>query len=224
MSETIITVTGTASMHRSPERATAALTLGFEGEDKESVLELTKQLHAEVSGGLRALHDPVADAVTRWSADQVSVWGQRPWSPDGTRLAPVYHATTRVTARFRDITALATWVDTVALKDGVTVDSVTWSLTATTDAALVADTQANAIRAARSKAEGYAAALGLSHVRALAVADPGMLTNGEAGGPPVGALRLMSHEMGKSSGPAFDLTPADITISATVDARFAASA
>jgi uncharacterized protein YggE len=225
MSETIITVTGSADTHHSPERAIVQLTLGFEGPDRQSVFERTRQLHAETSQGLRALHDPVADAVTRWSADQVSVWGQRPWSQDGAQLPPVYHATTTVRARFRDFATLATWIDSVAFRDGVTVTSVEWALTSATRTTLQAEAQKNAIAAARSKAQSYAEALGLSDLRPLAVADPGMLGDGGAGPSPMAAARFASHEMAKgSAGGPLDLTPADVVIGASVEARFAASA
>lgn len=225
MSETIITVTGSADTHHVPERAIVQLTLGFEGAERQQVFEKTRRLHAETSESLRALHGPVADAVTRWSADQVSVWGQRPWSQDGAQLPPVYHATTTVRARFRDFAALATWLDSVAFQEGVTVSSVDWGLTTATQASLQAEAQRNAIVSARMKAESYAEALGLSTLRPVAVADPGMLGDGAGGPPPVGVARFASHEMAKSSsGGPLDLTPADVVISASVDARFVASA
>ena len=225
MSETIITVAGYADTHHSPERAVVQLALGFEGPERQSVFEQTRQLHAETSESLRALHGPVADAVTRWSADQVSVWGQRPWNQDGVQLPPVYHATTTVRARFCDFSALATWIDSIAFRDGVTVTSVDWALTAATQAALESDVQQDAIVSARSKAQNYADALGLSTLRPLAVADPGMLGDGGGGSSPVGVARFASHDMAKASasGP-LDLTPADVVISASVEARFAASA
>jgi uncharacterized protein YggE len=225
MSETIITVTGSADTHHAPERATVQLSLGFEGPERQSVFEQTRLLHAETSESLRSLHDPIADAVTRWSADQVSVWGQRPWSQDGAQLPPVYHATTTVRARFRDFAALTNWIDSVALRDGVTVSSVDWSVTSTTQTALEVDAQKKAIASARSKAESYAEALGLSSLRPIAVADPGMLGDGGGGAAQVGVARFASHEMAKSSaGGPLDLTPADIVISASIEARFAASA
>jgi uncharacterized protein YggE len=224
MSDTIITVTGSADTHHFPERALVQLALGFEGPDRQSVFERTRQLHAETSEGLRTLHDPVADAVTRWSADQVSVWGQRPWSQDGAQLPPVYHATTTVRARFRDFAALASWIDSVAFLDGVTVTSVEWTLTSATQSTLQAAAQKNAIASARAKAQSYAEALGLSNLRPLAVADPGMLGDGGNGSPPMAVARFASHEMAKGgAGGPLDLTPADVVIGASVEARFAAS-
>lgn len=225
MIETIITVTGSADTHHAPERAIVQLALGFEGPERQDVFEQTRRLHAETSEGLRALHGPVADAVTRWSADQVSVWGQRPWSQDGAQLPPVYHATTTVRARFRDFSALANWLDSVAFRDGVTVNSVDWALTSATHTTLQGEAQKNAIVSARSKAQSYADALGLSTLRPIAVADPGMLGDGQAGSSPMGVARFASHDMAKSSaGGPLDLTPADVVISASVEARFAASA
>ena len=225
MSETIITVTASADTHHAPVRAVVQLTLGFEGADRQDVFEKTRRLHAETSDSLRALHDPVADAVTRWSADQVSVWGQRPWSQDGAQLPPVYHATTTVRARFRDFSALAAWIDSIAFRDGVTVTSVDWALTSATHSALQSDAQKTAIVSARSKAQSYAEALGLSTLRAIAVADPGMLGDDGRAGSTVSVARFASHEMAKSSaGGPLDLTPADVVISASIEARFAATA
>ncbi|SKA86875.1 hypothetical protein SAMN06295879_0994 [Agreia bicolorata] len=225
MSETIITVTASADTHHSPERATVQLALGFEGPERQPVFERTRQLHAETSESLRALHDPIADAVTRWSADQVSVWGQRPWSQDGAQLPPVYHATTTVRARFRDFSALATWIDSVAFRDGVTVTSVEWTLTSATHSALQAEAQKTAIVSARSKAQSYAEALGLSNLRPIAVADPGMLGDVGGAGSTMSVARFASHDLAKSgAGEPLDLTPADVVISASIEARFAATA
>jgi uncharacterized protein YggE len=225
MSETLITVAASADTHHAPERAIVQLALGFEGPERQSVFEKTRQLHAETSEGLRALHGPVADAVTRWSADQVSVWGERPWSQDGAQLPPVYHATTSVRARFRDFSVLAEWIDSVAFRDGITVTGVDWALTSATHESLQAEARKTAILSARSKAQSYAEALGLSTIRPIAVADPGMLGDDRAGGAPVGVARFAAHEMAKSSGGGpLDLTPADVVISASIEARFAATA
>jgi uncharacterized protein YggE len=225
MSATIISVAASADTHHTPERATVQLTLEFEGPERQPVFEKTRELHAAMSESLRALHDPIADAVTRWSADQVSVWGQRPWSQDGAQLPPVYHATTTVRARFRDFSELATWLDSVAFRDGVTVASVEWSLTSSTRSRLQADAQKTAIVTARSKAQSYAEALGLSNLRPIAVADPGMLGDDTGAGTGMGVARFAAHEMAKSSGGGpLDLTPADVVISASIEARFAATA
>ena len=226
MSETIITVTGFAEKHHAPERATVTLGLAFDGPDRAEVFELTRALHAETSEALRALHDPISDAVTRWKADQVNVWAERPWSQDGAQLPLVYHASASVTARFRDFASLASWVERTALRDGVTVHSVEWSLTSSTRSTLTADAQQDAIGAAVSKARVFAEALGLSTVRATAVADPGMLGHPADASAPLERASSMHAMMKASDGraSALDLTPADVVISALVEARFEATA
>jgi uncharacterized protein YggE len=226
MSETIITVTGSAEKHHAPERATVTVGLAFDGPDRERVFELTRELHTETTEALRALHDPISDSVTRWNADQVNVWAERPWSQDGAQLALVYHASASVTARFRDFAALASWVEQLALRDGVTVHSVEWSLTTSTRSALTADAQRDAIGAAISKARVFAGALGLSTVRATAVADPGMLRDAAATstaferGTPMHAMMKAADGRGNT----LDLTPADVVIGALIEARFEATA
>jgi uncharacterized protein YggE len=226
MSETIITVSGSADRHHSPERATVRLSLDLEGPDRQATFDAVRRMHAEVSEELRRLHDPISDAVTRWSAEQVSIWGQRPWNQDGVQLPPVYHASAAVNARFRDFSAMASWLDSAAFRDGVTVASIDWSLTTATRSSLEAETQTDAILSARAKALNYATALGLGSLRVIAVADPGMLGDGGGGAPPAAAAaRFASHEMAKSGvGGAIDLTPADVVIRSSVDARFGATA
>jgi hypothetical protein len=73
-----------------------------------------------------------------------------------------------------------------------------------------------------AKASVYAQSIGLGSVRAVALADPGMLgerigASDDGGSHP--ALQMMSA----GSAPELSLTPEDIEVDAVVDARFIAS-
>ena len=73
-----------------------------------------------------------------------------------------------------------------------------------------------------TKATVYAQALGLATVRAIAVADPGML--GDQTSPLSPATFAMDARMAKSSGdPQLSVNPEDIEVTALVDARFLAT-
>jgi uncharacterized protein YggE len=223
MTETIITVSGSHEVRHAPQRATISLSLGFDGPKRETVLEQTATLHAEVSARLAELHGAVADAVTRWNAEQVRVWGDRPWNSDGKQLPIVYHAAASVEARFGDFAALASFTDAVALRDGVTVQGISWGLTKATEEELARQAQTGAIRDASAKAQNYAAALGLSAIRAVAVADPGMLSPeppSPRGGMMMAAAKMFDSSRAQSS--PLDLTPADVVVTAAVEARFEA--
>jgi len=224
MSETTITVRGTASDWFDAERATVTIRVGFEGPKREPVFESTARVGAEVTAAFAELE--ASGAVTRWSSDRVSVWSNRPWNNEGKRLPPVYHAALTATARFQDFDALAALVERFATTDGVTINSIEWDLTEERRLAVTSDIQTRAVQDATVKATTYARAAGLTTVTALSIADPGMLENSgtpEAGfgGPARRGAAMMA--MDASGGGELTFTPDRIQVSATVDARFRAS-
>ncbi|HRN29798.1 MAG TPA: SIMPL domain-containing protein, partial [Terrimesophilobacter sp.] len=84
-----------------------------------------------------------------------------------------------------------------------------------------------AVGNAVAKATSYANAVGLSTVRAVAIADPGMLGDqvGASGGGiefAASAPRMMKA-MDAGGGPELNLKPQQIEVAVIVDARFVAS-
>jgi len=223
MTETTITVRGEYETHHPAERGTVSLTVGFEGPDRSAVLHATTELHGRVSDSVREIAEPQTGPVTWWSADHIRVWGERPWNQDGKRLPIAYHGTAEFSVKFSEFARLSAWIAEVALWDGVTVNGVGWALTEAKKQTLTQEARRRAVENAVAKATVYATSLGLSDVRPLAVSDPGMLGDsiqGPTNGSPV--LAKMSVR-GNASAETLDLKPEDITISAQVDARFAAS-
>ncbi|RFA09239.1 SIMPL domain-containing protein [Subtercola boreus] len=221
MADTIITVEGRFDYHHPAERGTARLTAGFEGPEKAPVLARTTAVHSVLAGQAEKLRS--GGAVTWWSADRMRVWSDRPWSQDGAVLPLVHHAAVELQVKFADLAALAEWVESVAGEEGVAVSGIDWALTEVTRARITAEAQRRAVQDAVGRATAYAKSLGLSSVHPLAVADPGMLGDGSKRGA-THETAMMSRVAGSATnGGGLDLKPDDITVSARVHARFAAS-
>lgn len=224
MSETTITVQGSASDWFDAERATLVVQVQHDGSKREPVFEATTRVGADVTAALTALE---GTAVTRWSSDRVSIWSNRPWNNEGKQLAPVYYASLSATARFQDFDALAALVERFATVDGVTIASISWDLTEEKRLDVTTQIQTRAVQDAAAKAAVYAKAAGLTKVAAIAIADPGMLGTGGGGDQPfaVGGMMPQAKAMRAmdSGSPALTFTPDKIEVAAAVDARFSAS-
>jgi uncharacterized protein YggE len=222
MAQTIITVQGEYEVRHPAERGTVRLTVTDDGPESEQVLARTTERHAAVTARLTELHDAQSGPVTRWSSEQLRVWGERPWSQDGRRMAVVIHAQVGVEATFSDLAALSDWVGAVSLLDNVTVDGVSWALTEARRQSLMQEARRRAVENAVAKATVYATSLGLGSVTPLALSDPGMLGDG-SGGPGIPQPMFARAGGADSLGGALVLKPEDITIAVQVHARFGAS-
>lgn len=222
MADTIITVQGEYELRHPAERGALRLRVAYEGPSRDEVLALTTQRQVSLTAELRDLHDPQRGPVVQWASDQLRVWGDRPWNPDGSRGDVVHHAEVGIDAVFSDLAALSDWVGVASLLDGVAVDGITWSLTEARRQTLTQEARRRAVENAVAKATVYATSLGLSSVTPLALSDPGMLGDGSAPGQPPQPLfaRAVSADMG---GAALSLKPEQLTIAVQVHARFAAS-
>lgn len=221
MSETIITVQGEHEERRPAERGVVRVQVGYDGPEREEILARATARHAELAAGLRELSEAADGPVSRWHSEQLRVWGDRPWSQTGEQLPLVHHAQLGLEAEFADPDALSDWVASVSVRDGVTIEGVTWSLTDETRSGLLDAVAGLAVRDAVAKARRYATALGLAEVRPIALSDPGLL--GDASAPPPAApfaARLVAADAGAG---ALALRPDEIRVAVQVHARFAAS-
>lgn len=223
-----ITVRGAAELFRTAERGTVTVSVGFQGADADSVVTGTTRGTAALVAGLEDRHDPDdvrGGAVTWFSTDRLRTWVTRPSDRDGRPLAPIHHARTTTQARFRDLVALAAWVEGAARYPGVTIDGLAWSLTEPTRAELTRRARAAAVADAAEKARAYGEALGLTDVVCLALADPGLLlagssTAGASTGPAPFAGRTAGAAAPGGGGGELEFTPPDLSARATVEARF----
>src|SRR6187399_2890568 len=90
MSDVVITVRGEHEIRLAPDLAVAHVTIHTEGLERGPVVERVAALAQPVRADLEARKE--AGGLQEWTSQSVSVWTDRPWGPDGTRLAPVHHA------------------------------------------------------------------------------------------------------------------------------------
>jgi hypothetical protein len=190
-------------------------------------------VYSRVARSLSGVRSSVADlecgddpAVTRWSAGQLRTWSSRPWNHNGEQLPLVHHASVDVEVEFRDFAALSGWVsEQVFSTEGFHVTNIRWTLTAERQGLEMERVQTSAVRDALNRARSYATALGLADVHPVAIADAGMLGGGQ--GPnghigPAGKMAMLHAAVG-DDGTGIDLSPRDIEVTASVDAKFVAN-
>jgi hypothetical protein len=223
MSDVIISVRGEHETRIAPERAVAHLTIRAEGPERGAVVERMAALSEPVRDDLVARAS--AGTVVEWTSQRVSVWSERPWSGDGKRLRPVHYATVDFSAVFTDFAVLSWWAGEVAEQEGVQLGWIDWQLTPETRAATEREVAAGAVGVAVARANAYAGAIGLASVTPVEIADLGLLARPESAEQAPAPRMLMakaSFAGDAGGGPAVQLQPEDIVITASVEARFTA--
>ncbi|MEO6943012.1 MAG: SIMPL domain-containing protein [Terrimesophilobacter sp.] len=225
MTETIITVQGQHTAYFPAERATLHFSVNHDGSQRSAVFARATSAGDLLRGKIVALHNESTGPITWWASDSVRVWSDRPWNNEGKQLPLVYHAVIGFTAKFNEFDELARFIEDVADVDGVTISQLEWALTDSRTRDVTAEVQSSAVQDAVSKATVYAKAIGLSSVTAVAVADPGMLSDGGRGGAEFGMERTSFAMKAMDVGGAAELSlrPNDIEVSASVDVRFVAT-
>jgi uncharacterized protein len=217
---TEITVRGTFKAFEEPERGTVHATIAYDGPAMEPVYDRVALDLEAVKASLTPLTTGDHGAVTRWSAEQLRTWSDRPWNQEGKQLPLVHHASVGIEVRFRDFSELSRWVGQhVADTEGFRVSRVEWALTSSRKTELLRQVRTGAVEDAVTRAQQYADALGLGKIRPVAIADAGML-----GGNlhPVGDMAAAPMRAARASagGAEVELLPEHIEVSVAVDARF----
>lgn len=215
MSDVIITVRGEHETRIAPEEGVVHLSVRCDGPERGPVVERIAAIAAPLREELAARQ--ASGEVSEWSSQRASVWAERPWNNEGIQLPLVHHASVDVVATFTDFAALSWWVSAVAEREGVQVGGVTWQLTSATRRTVEAEVAAHAVQTAVSRATAYANAIGHASVTPLEIADVGLLGRPEADPGP-----RMMRAMATDAAPSLDFQPPDITVTAGVEARFAA--
>lgn len=218
MSEVVITVRGEHEVRVAPERALVTLSVALDGPDRDTVVSRTLGLADPVREALAARQS--SGAVETWSSRRLAVRSERPWSGDGTRLALVHHASVDFSATFVDFAALSAWVGDVSVVEGVSIDGTQWILTPQTRARIEQEVAAEAVRIAVARAGAYATTLGLTSVQPIEIADAGLLAEGGVADAAPKAMRAFAAPASPAS---LELQGDDISVSATVEARFIAA-
>jgi uncharacterized protein len=216
MSEVVVTVRGEQERRVGPERAIVQLTVRADGPERGPVVERVTTLADPLRDDLVAHRR--SGEVVEFSSGRVSVWTERPWNTEGRQLPPVHHAALEISATFGDFDALSWWIGEIADTDEVQIADIRWELAPETRAAVEQDVAAEAVQVAVARARAYAEALGLDTVTPLEMADAGLLLpKPDAAAPKM--MRAMAMDAGASG---IALQPADIVVSAAVEARFLA--
>lgn len=220
MTDLTITVRGEHSIEAPAELGVAYVSVRLDGTDRTEVLTKAGALGQVLSEELRAAES--AGGVRAFSTARVSVWSDRPWNDKGKQLPLVHYATLTARAEFTDFTALSTWITEASEREGVSIDRVSWELTKETAKNTEAAAAQGAVQVAVDRATAYASALSLTNVRAIALADQGLMTTSPQPEQMFAVARSMKADAGGGA-PSIPLEPTPITVSATVEARFIAS-
>lgn len=228
MTDTTITVQGEHISWYAAERATVGASVHAWGAQRDAVFSRAVAAADALRASIEVLFNENAGPVTWWAAESVRVWSERPWNNEGTQIASVFHAALDFSAKFKEFEALARWVESTASLHDASIESITWNLTEATTITARADARSRAVADAIAKATVFAQSIGLTAVRATALADPGML--GDHGGAEPAApafaaqrsMKMASLDSGSGS-PQLQLKPEQIAVSCLVDARFTAS-
>jgi uncharacterized protein YggE len=227
MADTIITVQGEYSAWYPAERATVRASVQVDGPKRDAVFTSAVTASDTLRVTIEALFDKVKGPVTWWTSDSVRVWSERPWNNEGKQLPLVYHSAVEFSAKFSDFDALSRWVESAAAVEHVSVGSISWDLTDATRTSATTEVRSRAVKDAVAKASVFAQSIGLGSVKAIALADPGMLGDPSSGGGAApapmfrGAMKAQAFDGGSS--PVLALKPEEIAVASVVDARFVAS-
>lgn len=223
MTPLTLTVQGSARLELTPERATVRFTVAADGPERAAVVDTVTTTLAAVSTLVGDRHDPETGPVLEWSADQVSVSAQRPWTNDGSQAPLVHRASASGRATLTaDAATVAELVDALSAHPSVTIDGLEWSLTDARLASARTEARTLAVGDALGRAQVLAAAVGRSEVVAVALADPGMLDDAAPGPSPMPRAEKMMAMAMDTGGGGFALRPQPIVIEVAVDARFSA--
>ncbi|MGQ9500832.1 MAG: SIMPL domain-containing protein [Anaerolineae bacterium] len=175
-----VTVVGEGKVKIKPDMAQA--TIGV-----EVVRPTVKEASAEVSqvmnnvlSVLRQLGIEDRDIQT----SGFSVWQERPYNPDGTQGAPVYHVTNQLNVTIRNLENLGAVLDSAMNAGANNIYGVTFSLSDPTQAE--AEARRKAIENARAKAEDLARLTNLQLGEVLSVSE---VIGGIGGGYYPGAVQ-----------------------------------
>lgn len=210
-----ITVRGTAERRYAAEAARIELAVEVQGADRSTVVAEATSKHAAVTAALATTEQ--AGQVSRWSADAVHAYAERPWGPDGESSELRQVARLAVRAQFVDFAELNRFIDTWSADQHVQLVGLTWELTDAHQREFAAVVRTEAVADAVAKAQTYADAVRAGTVVPTHLADPGLLASVEPG-----PRAMMAMSADAAYGSALALVPDDIVVRCEVDARFVA--
>ena len=210
-----VAVTGSAHHRVLAERADVEVIVRIEGAEREAVYATAATLHEQLVAEARAHAE--SGAATRWSADRLVVRVFDRYDSEGRRHERLQQAEAGVTVRFADFAVMSAWLDEVAQREGNELPGVGWDLPEARRVEVTREVRAAAVRDAHARAALYAEVIDAAEVVLLQLAEP---RQGERTGM-VHAFAMSGRSArGEHRGGAIVLRPAEIVISAQIDADF----
>ncbi|KAJ5366480.1 hypothetical protein N7541_000421 [Penicillium brevicompactum] len=174
-----ITVGGSSSITRQPERGVLNLTVNGEGSTRETVSnnvtetsnELSK-LFRELSPKSEALDSSPGAAVVSFSSTSLRTWRWRPLDGAKNFQDLEHRGNLSFVAAFRDFTKMSEVVGKLVGYANVDINSIGWELTDATKKALSSESRKEAMRDAVQKANDYTEVIGRK-VAAVEIEDGG---------------------------------------------------
>lgn len=219
MTETTITVRGSARAEHAPDRAVVAFSIGAVASERSSALVSARETLGRISDALETHRRD--GRVHDWSADDAHVYADREWVGEGRPPVVRHRASVSGSVTVIGDRTTATLPELLDLISGETlarVDGVDWSLTDERYADAIAAVRHDAVSDAVQKATAYARSIGRGGIEVIALADPGML--GAGGDAPMPRMERAMALMGGAAGDgAFELRPEPVVVQATVELR-----
>lgn len=219
MTETTITVRGSARDEHAPDRAVIAFSIGAVAADRSSALVSARETLERLADAIEAHRRD--GRVREWSADDAHVYADREWVGEGRPPVVRHRASVSGSVTVIGDGVAATLPELLDLISGETlarIDGVEWSLTDDRYAEAIATVRHEAVRDAVEKATSYARSIGRGELEVVALADPGMLdAGGDAHMPRM--ERAMAVMGGAPGDGAFELRPEPVVVKATIELR-----
>lgn len=212
-----ITVQGEASESLAPTRATVTANVQAQDLDPATAKARMSASTAIIHASLSALAETENTPVESWSMGAPTTWTSRPWKEDGSQGSPVHYAQTTFIAVFTNFEAVSEWMEQQSNLDSVELPEVSWGLSDHEHDTVTSRVRALAVRNAKAKALEYARAAQFSSVEFIEIADVGLLNSATAESASYGMMRSAKMD-------SVTVRPQDITVSASVQARFTAKA
>lgn len=232
-----ITVLGTSSVHRHPERAYLTVRVSSNGPSQETVSNETTDRANGIQQLLKGLApktdtgEPASNAsVTVFSVGFLRSWSFIPHDRKDKPRPREYHAELTINASFRDFKILGEVAAQLLGLSNVDISRIDWQLTAPTRKELEAESHRLAMLNAVEKANNYAQVIG-REVVAVDVKEQGITGHeGYSGYGPPGRMMMMQQMQhmpqmpGASTGGrterGLDLTPQNIEVSHSLQVKF----
>jgi uncharacterized protein YggE len=209
-----ISVRGEAERRIAPTRAVIAVSAHAVDRDHQVAYDRA----VSVAGRVRAeIVDLPASALGAWSVGEVATYVERPWTDRG-RGVPEHHALVAARVEVLELARVGPLVDTWGTRDALELGGVTWDVSPAERAAAEREARIDAVGVAARRARDLGEAIGRPAIQLTALADVGLLGGDEGFGP-----MTRSAVARGGGGPSIGLVPADVVVTAVVEARVLAT-